>query len=148
VRRGFLLLLLGCQPAVQPPPSVTIATPLPGVVDAGPKPRPTPVPVATAEGPLPSFEEAIASGAVGSTGKDLSNAELGRPLAAGPWLADCGTPDSMRVTIKVAIRDGAAVGVTVKTSPADQRIERCVEQAVAQLRWPESTATDAVTVTY
>lgn len=148
MRLVCLLLALGCQPAVQPPPSVTVATPLPVVVDAGPKPRPTPVPVATAESPLPSFEEAMAAGSVRSTGKDLSNAELARPLAAGPWLADCGTPDSMRVTVKVAIREGRAVGVTVKTSPADQRIERCVEQAVAELRWPESTAMDAVTVEY
>jgi len=70
----------------------------------------------------PSFESAVGSnneqltmGANGGT--DLTDAQLSAPMSDGTFVTECGAPDSMIVTVKVAIRMGHAVGVSVYTEP-------------------------------
>jgi hypothetical protein len=54
----------------------------------------------------------------------------------------------MKVTVRVAVRDGRAIGVTVTTRPPDAAIAACIERAIRELRWVESPKTDFLTTNY
>ena len=78
----------------------------------------------------------------------LSSAQLGAPLVNGAWITACGAPETMKVTVKLDVRQGRAVKVDVKTDPTDPVVMGCVERAAADLRWDVSPKTDHVTVRY
>lgn len=79
---------------------------------------------------------------------ELSNAELSEPLSNPTFLTSCGATDSMVVMIKVAIRNGKAMGVTVATRPASPEVAACVDKAVRQLSWPPSAKRFSLTTRY
>lgn len=95
-----------------------------------------------------TYEAALALPAPAATGPDLTNAELSAPLHDSRFLDACGVPDSMRVTVRVAVMDGRARGVTVTTSPPDPTTARCVDHAIRAKAWPPSPRMDAITTTY
>lgn len=78
----------------------------------------------------------------------LSSAQLGAPLVNGAWITACGAPDTMKVTVKLDVRQGRAVKIDVKTDPPDPVVTGCVERAASDLRWDVSPKTDHVTVRY
>lgn len=96
---------------------------------------------------LPTFEEAW-SERHAATGVDLTDAELAEPLQRGAFVNRCGAPSSMKVSVKVAVLDGRAAGVTVTTDPEDADVARCIDAEVRGLRWPSSPHMDAVHTTY
>jgi hypothetical protein len=78
----------------------------------------------------------------------LSSAQLGAPLVNGAWITACGAPDTMKVAVKLDVRQGRAVKIDVKTDPTDPVVIGCVERAASDLRWDVSPRTDHVTVRY
>jgi hypothetical protein len=78
----------------------------------------------------------------------LSSAQLGAPLVHGTFVTACGAPQDMKVVVKVAVKMGRAVKVTVTTDPPDPTIAACIDHAARDLRWDVSPKTDHVTVTY
>lgn len=103
----------------------------------------------------PSYEDALESTSSVSNlehvdaygqaaGFDLTDAQLAAPI--GNALSTCGVPDDMSVTVKVAVKNGRAVGVTVE-APND-RIAACVDRAVRRLRWPSSPRLDSFTTRF
>ena len=80
--------------------------------------------------------------------KPLSSAQLGAPLVDGHYLAVCGAPDTMKVTVKVTVKMGKATGVDVATDPPDTQVSRCVEQFVQDQRWDISPKTGKFTIRY
>ena len=64
------------------------------------------------------------------------------------FLGSCGAPDSMKVTVKVAIKMGHAVGVSVYTNPSNAGIAACVDRAVRNLSWPVNAKMDSTVTTY
>jgi hypothetical protein len=78
----------------------------------------------------------------------LSAAQLGAPLLHGPFVPACGAPDSMKVTVQVAVKAGRATEVHAQSIPANPVIEGCVERAVRDLRWDISPQMGHVTVHY
>jgi hypothetical protein len=52
------------------------------------------------------------------------------------------------VTVRVAIRMGRAVGVSVYTNPPNTGIAACVDRAVRNLAWPANAKMDSLTTTY
>jgi hypothetical protein len=95
-----------------------------------------------------------ASGGDGSTkpvrrqAGPLSSAQLGAPLVNGHWITACGAPDTMKVAVKLDVRQGRAVKVVVTTEPTDPVVIGCVERAASDLRWDSSPRTGHVTVRY
>lgn len=79
---------------------------------------------------------------------ELSNADLAGPMNRPSFLADCSVPDSMHVKVQVAVRDGAAIGVTVRTDPDDTTVAECIDKAVRGLTWPASKRRDSLTTAY
>lgn len=98
-----------------------------------------------------SYEEALARIAADERvgdGKALSDAELTGPLRDASFVAECGAPDSMKVTLAVVVRRGRAIGVSVRTTPPDDAVVRCVDAHARALRWPSSPYADSFTTTY
>jgi hypothetical protein len=81
-------------------------------------------------------------------GPDLTDAQLSAPLRYTSFIGGCRAPDSMKVQVRVAVRMGRAVGVTVSTNPPNNGIAECIDHAVRGLRWAENPKTDFVTTNY
>jgi hypothetical protein len=115
-------------------------------------------PVATEAAPAEervSYEEALAQAkAAGpeviiAREPDMTDAELMAPMRQASFVAGCGAPEEMKVTLRVAVRRGRAVGVTVTTNPPNGVIARCVDEHVRrELRWPVKQKLDFFTVSY
>jgi hypothetical protein len=54
----------------------------------------------------------------------------------------------MKVVVRVAVRMGAPIGVTVTTNPPSNGVAACIDRAVRGLRWPANAKTDFVTTSY
>ncbi len=101
-----------------------------------------------------SYEQAIATnnqeismgGAKG--GPDLTDAQLSAPMRNAAFISGCGAPDSMKVTVKVAIKNGRAYGVSVYTNPPNPQVSSCVDRHVRGLGWPPNAKMDSFTTTY
>lgn len=121
--------------------------------DEGPDEAPF-VPPFRGRGPAgPTYEAAIASNnqevTIGKQGSpDLTDAQLSGPMRSGSFVAECGAPDNMKVQVKVAIRSGRPVGVTIATSPPDPDIAGCIDRYVRTFTWPSSSKMDSFTTTY
>jgi hypothetical protein len=101
----------------------------------------------------PTYEAAIASNkqeiTIGGKGEpDLTDAQLTGPMHNGAFVGECGAPDSMKVTVKVAIKLGRPTGVSVFTSPPDPDIAGCIDRYVRTFSWPSSGKTDSFVTTY
>jgi hypothetical protein len=101
----------------------------------------------------PSYESAIAGNvqhlAPGTKeAPDLTDGELAGPLRDGSFLDACGVPSSTQVTVKVAIRNGRSVGISVYSTPPSQSIAGCVEEHVRGLQWPSNAKMDSFVTTY
>jgi hypothetical protein len=100
-----------------------------------------------------SYESAIAANDEkvtigGKTAPDLTDEQIAAPMRDGAFVGDCGARDDMGVTVKVAIRMGRAVGVSVSTSPADSDVAGCIDRYVRGLAWPANPKTDSFVTTY
>ena len=101
----------------------------------------------------PSYESAIAGNnlslAPGTKDvPDLTDAELAGPMRQGTFLDACEVPSSTKVTVKVAIRNGRAVGVSVYATPPNREAGWCVERHVRGLQWPSNAKLDSFVTTY
>ena len=101
----------------------------------------------------PTYEAAIASNTqeitIGKQGApDLTDAQLSGPMRNGAFVGECGAPDSMRVTVQVAIKMGRAAGVSVSTSPPDPDVAGCIDRYVRTFSWPSSPKTDSFKTRY
>jgi hypothetical protein len=73
---------------------------------------------------------------------DLTAGQYGQVLNRGSYLNGCGVPDSMQISICVAVQNGRAVGVTVGTNPRNPRVQGCVAGAVRRLSFPSNPKLD------
>lgn len=67
---------------------------------------------------------------------DLTAGAYGAVLNRGTYLNRCGVPPNMSVSICAAVQNGRAVGVTVRTKPANGGIARCVSGFVRSMAFP------------
>jgi len=100
-----------------------------------------------------SYEAALATNnqqvTMGQTGgPDLTDTQLAGPMRNASFITGCGAPDSMKVTVRVAIKMGRAVGVSVYTTPPNAGIASCVDHAVRGLAWPVNSKMDSFTTSY
>lgn len=98
------------------------------------------------EAALSSNVQEINMGA--KSGPDLTDSQLHGPMKNASFISGCGAPDSMKVTVKVAIRNGRAAGVSVYTNPPDGRVSSCVDRHVRGLSWPSNAKMDSFVTTY
>ncbi len=79
---------------------------------------------------------------------DLSAGDYAGVLNNGRYFAHCGVPSSMAVQICVAVQNGRAKGVTVRTSPPSGAKQRCVARAVRGLSYPSHPRMDVARATF
>lgn len=101
-----------------------------------------------------SYEQAMASNnqeismGGGKAGPDLTDAQLSAPMRNAAFISGCGAPDSMKVTVKVAVKNGRAIGVSVYSNPSNASVAACVDRHVRGLGWPSNPKMDSFTTTY
>ena len=101
----------------------------------------------------PSYESAIAGNNLNLAPgmkdvPDLTDAELAGPMRDGTFLDACGVPTSTQVTVKIAIRSGHAVGISVYPVPPSPPMAGCIERHVKGLQWPSNAKMDSFVTTY
>lgn len=101
----------------------------------------------------PTYEAAIASNkqeiTIGAKGvPDLTDAQLSGPMQSGAFVDECGAPDSMKVTVQVAIKMGRPAGVSVSTHPPDPDVAGCIDRYVRTFSWPSNPKMDSFKTTY
>jgi hypothetical protein len=102
-----------------------------------------------------SYESALAAnvqeisiGGGKPSGPDLTDSQLAGPMKNAGFISSCGAPDSMKVTVKVAIKNGRAFGVSVYANPPDPKVQSCVAGAVRNISWPSNPKMDSFVTTY
>jgi eukaryotic-like serine/threonine-protein kinase len=100
------------------------------------------------ENVLNNNNETVSMGGPAQDQPDLTNAQLAAPLRHASFITGCGAPDDMKVAVRVAVKMGRAVGVTVSTTPPSAGVNACVDRTVRMLQWPVSPKTDFVSTTY
>lgn len=132
-------------PAVVDPPTRERAAVAPSREPPALPPRPSavePPPSGPGSSDGTSCEAAVASSSDSiEIGKDRGPADLrasdyARVLNGGGYLSPCGVPTRTSVDVCVAVQNGRALGVTVRTSPRSPNIERCVARGVRRLAFP------------
>jgi hypothetical protein len=81
-------------------------------------------------------------------GPDLTDGQLGAPMRSASFISGCGAPESMKVTVRVAVQNGRAVGVSVYPNPPNPAVASCVDRHVRALGWPSNAKMDFFTTTY
>jgi hypothetical protein len=76
--------------------------------------------------------------------RDLTAAELGRPMQSSAFIANCGLPDASDADICVAVKKGKPLGVSVKVTPSNNKIAACIDKATRRLSFPSSEKLDVV----
>lgn len=148
----FLSVGAGCASPAEAPAKTPelVVPPMPASSDAPARPQPLVV-----EPKKRSYEEALADWnahvneqAGPPTGPDMTDAELSAPMRNAAFIAGCGAPDDMKVTVRVAVQRGRAIGVSIHTTPSNETVARCVDEHVRGLRWPAYEKMDSFTSTY
>ena len=79
---------------------------------------------------------------------DLRAEDFGQVLNHGAYLEPCNVPHDSHIRICAAIREGAAVGVTVSLAPAASETEICLAKQVRGLAFPSHPKMDFVIVQF
>jgi hypothetical protein len=123
--------LTGANPRSSMAPNVTAIPSPPAKVSVPPN--------AGVEASLKAMPEGIP---LGHLSKDLLEGQLRDPAR----FARCRKGDHTRIDIDVVIYNGAALGVTVRTTPNDRVLNFCVERIVRDMTWIKELAVNRATV--
>jgi hypothetical protein len=82
-----------------------------------------------------SVNDAINAVPAGTPGERIDAETLAIPLKDSAVYAPCKLSASQHFTLNVAVWDGRAVGVDIKTQPNNPTLETCLRQQVGQIVW-------------
>jgi hypothetical protein len=80
--------------------------------------------------------------------KDLTTEQLGEPMKSSAFMSSCDLPDSATAEICAAVKNGKPLGVSVNTSPKNNKVAACIDRAVRKLSFPKSEKLDVVKTTF
>jgi len=75
---------------------------------------------------------------------DLTDEQLGAPMKTSAFISNCNLADSADADICVAVKQGKVLGVTVKVTPASNKVAACIDRATRHLSFPSSDKLDVV----
>lgn len=78
---------------------------------------------------------------------DITRDQYAAVMNTGSYLGGCGV-GSLAIKICAAVQNGRAVGVTVRTEPADPGVASCVDHAVRRLSFPQHPKLDVVRTSF
>lgn len=79
---------------------------------------------------------------------NMADDALRAPLLDLKRYDSCKVPRSTKVTMTVAVYDGAAVGADISSKPKSPKIEECVDGVVRGMSWPKVTSLNTVNVSF
>jgi hypothetical protein len=98
--------------------------------------------------PHATVEQAIKAVPQGAPRLNMSNDVLQKPLLELSRYDKCKVPRTTKVTMTVAVYDGAAVGVDVTTKPKNGKLEGCLDGVVRGMTWDKVASLNQVTVNF
>ncbi len=117
--------------AETPPPAAETSEP------AEPKPEPKPEKPAVAEPEFTegmSVAEAIKAVPQGMERANIDQETLSKPIQDFALYEPC-KPGTARLTLKIAVWDGRAVGIDVTSAPKNDKLVACVKDRIKGLKW-------------
>ncbi len=78
---------------------------------------------------------------------DITRGQYASIMNSGSYFSHCGVPSSVAVSICVAVQNGRAVGVTVRTTP-NHGSKSCISSAVRRMSFPSHPKLDVVRVNF
>lgn len=78
----------------------------------------------------------------GAVAADITGAQYGAVLNSGAYLNGCGLPASTGVDVCVAVQNGRAVGVTVRTQPSNPGVASCISGHLRAMSFPSHPKLD------
>jgi hypothetical protein len=140
------------QTSTTTPSESTKAAPDPSLgASAATKPSPPEAPPAKAKIEFPpnaTVDQAIKAVPQGQPRMNMADDALRAPLLDLKRYDKCKVPRSTRVTIYVAVYDGAAVGADITTKPKNAKMEECVTEVVRGMTWSKVPSLNTVTATF
>lgn len=79
---------------------------------------------------------------------DITAGTYGSILNRGSYFAHCGVPSDVGLSICAAVQNGRAVGVTVRATPRNPKLEGCVAGGVRGLSFPSHPKLDVTRTTF
>ena len=98
--------------------------------------------------PNANVEDAIKAVPQGLPRLNMADADLQKPLMELSRYERCKVPRSTKVTLRVAVFDGAAVGVDISSKPKSPKIEECVAGVVRSMAWEKVPSLNTMTFTF
>jgi hypothetical protein len=98
--------------------------------------------------PNASVDQAINAVPQGLPRVNINDNDLQKPLMEMPRYERCKVPRSTRVSIRVAVYDGAAVGVDIASKPKSPKVDDCVAGVVRTMSWPKVPSLNTMTFNF
>src|SRR4051794_2603446 len=122
-------------PPAHDPPAEDMPAPVPAAATAQPDTTPPPSAVKIEFPPHASVDQAVKAVPQGASRLNMSDDVLHAPLLDLKRYDTCKVPRSTKVTLTVAVYDGAAVGVDVTTKPKNAKLDECLDGVVRGMSW-------------
>jgi hypothetical protein len=84
----------------------------------------------------------------GKVAADITGAQYAAVLNSGSYLNGCGLPSSTGVSVCVAVQNGRAVGVTVRTTPNNPGASSCISGRIRRMSFPSHPKLDVTRTTF
>jgi hypothetical protein len=98
--------------------------------------------------PNATVDQAIKAIPQGQPRMNMSDDALRAPLLDLKRYDKCKVPRSTKVTMNVAVYDGAAVGTDISSKPKNAKIEECVNEVVRGISWAKVPSLNTVNVSF
>jgi len=98
--------------------------------------------------PRATVEQAVKAVPQGTPRINMADDALRAPLLDLKQYDRCKVPRSTKVTMNVAVYDGAAVGVEVATKPKNAKMEECIDEVVRGMTWSKVASLNTVNVNF
>jgi hypothetical protein len=98
--------------------------------------------------PNATVDQAIKAVPQGQPRMNMADDALRAPLLDLKRYDKCKIPRSTKITMTVAVYDGAAVGADITSKPKSPKIEECVSEVVRSMTWPKVPSLNTVNVNF
>jgi hypothetical protein len=98
--------------------------------------------------PHGSVDDAINAVPQGSPRLNMSDESMQRPLMDPKQYQKCKVTRATRVSLRVAVYDGVAVGLDLTTKPKNAKMEKCLDDLVRAMTWEKVPSLNTVTFNF
>jgi hypothetical protein len=120
----------------------------PSLAASTPSSTAAPAPATIEFPPHATVDQAIKAIPQGQPRVNMADDALRAPLLDLKRYDKCKIPRSTRITMTVAVYDGAAVGADISSKPKNAKIEECVDEVVRGMTWSKVPSLNTVNANF